>query len=390
MIGYLDAPSGISGDMFLGCLIDAGWSLESLHDVIRRLSLPEGSWEVTARETRKGSLRAMQVEVGVREIDPPHRHLSDVKRIIDESDLPTGVKEKAVGVFLRVAEAEAKVHGCSVEAVHFHEVGALDAIVDIVGAAAGLSDLGVEHLYASPLPLSRGWIDCAHGKIPLPAPATLEILRAAEAPTCPGPGEGELVTPTGAAIVAEFARFTQPPMTITKVGVGAGSRDFPWPNIARLWLGTQVDTGPLLQIDTNIDDMNPQFYETVTAKLLAAGALDVWLCPVQMKKNRPGIVLSVLAPTSCRTVLVNLILRETTTLGVRIHHVSREVAQRESRTVKTEFGSVAVKLKIVDAVVIGASPEYEDCRELAEQRRIPVRVVFESAFRAAAAFLPEP
>jgi uncharacterized protein (TIGR00299 family) protein len=384
VIGYLDMPSGISGDMFLGCLVDAGFSLDALRDTLRRLGLPEDSWKVDAQPTRRKSLRATFVDVQITEHDPPHRSLPQIRDLIGAADLPDPVKARAAAVFQRLAEAEAKVHGSSVEEVHFHEVGALDAIMDIVGTCAGVHALGVDRLYASALPLGGGWVNAAHGALPLPAPATLELLAAAGAPTCPAPGPGELVTPTGAALVAEFAVFSQPLMTISRIAVGCGRREFDWPNIARLWLGELIDAGPMIQIETNIDDMNPQFYADVSERLFAAGALDVWLTPVQMKKGRPAVVLSVLAPASRELELAQIILRETTTLGLRVRPVRRHEARRELRTVQTPYGPVNVKRKWLGEELIGVMPEYEDCRRLAEQHDIPVRLVHEAAVAAVA------
>ncbi|MHC4420252.1 MAG: nickel pincer cofactor biosynthesis protein LarC [Planctomycetota bacterium] len=389
MIGYLDTPSGISGDMFLGCLVSGGWPIERLRDTLKCLSLPDGSWDVQAKRVTRGALAATLVDVCVDEPGDRHRHLGTIRKIIDGADLPAAVKERSVSTFERLAQAEAKVHGTSVEKVHFHEVGALDAIVDIVGTAAGLHALGIDRLYASALPLGDGWIECAHGAIPLPAPATLELLAAAGAPTCPAPGPGELVTPTGAALVTECATFSQPEMTIERIGVGTGRKEFAWPNVARLWLGEARADGPIVQIDTNIDDMNPQFYATVSERLFAAGALDVWLSPVQMKKGRPAVMLSVLAPAPRESELAELILRETTTLGLRVHRVHRHESKREQRVVVTPYGEVPVKLKWLGQDLVGATPEYDDCRRLAEQHDVPVRVVHEAAAAAAQAMLAD-
>jgi uncharacterized protein (TIGR00299 family) protein len=242
--------------------------------------------------------------------------------------------------------------------------------------------------------MGPGWIDSQHGKLPLPAPATLELLSAAGAPTRAAPGPGELVTPTGAALVCELAKFGQPPMRLQKVAIGAGQRDSAWPNVARLWLGSDEPVSQesasesIVQIETNIDDMNPQFYGPLSERLFTAGALDVWLVPMQMKKNRPGLTLGVLAPTAAQQVIADIILRETTTLGVRVHAVQRFEAEREIQTVTTEYGVVQVKLKRWGGQVLGAMPEYEDCRRLAEAKNVPVRSVHESAMAAAhAAFM---
>ncbi len=379
MIGYLDTPSGISGDMFLGCLIDAGWPPDELRNTIKRLGLPEGAWEISTETVMRGPLRATFVDVRAHEPDAKHRHLGTIVNIINDADLPGKVKEGAIAVFERLAEAEAKVHGTTVEKIHFHEVGAVDAIIDIVGAAAGLHALDIRELYASPLPLGEGWADTEHGRLPMPAPATLELLAAAGAATKPAPGPGELVTPTGAALLAHFARFNQPAMNISHIAIGAGSKEFDWPNIARLWLGEPIAEGPMIQIDVNIDDMNPEFYESVTGHLFDAGAVDVWLTPIQMKKGRPAVLLSALAPAARESELAEVILRETTTLGMRVHQVHRHEAAREMRAVDTPFGRVGIKCKRVGAKIIGGTPEYEDCRRLAKEHAVPVRTVYEAA-----------
>jgi len=390
MIGYLDTPSGISGDMLLGCLIDAGWPIEQLRDTIARLDLPEGTWSVSARFVQRGPLRATFADVQAEEPEPPHRGLADIRRIIENAELPAAVKDGAVKTFQRLAAAEAKVHGTSVEAVHFHEVGAIDAIIDIVGAAAGLHALDIGPLHASPLPLGAGWVTTEHGRLPAPAPATLELLAAAGAPTRPAPGDGELVTPTGAALLAQFAEFRQPPMTIERIGVGCGRREFDWPNIARLWLGQPLDAGPFVEMETNIDDMNPQFYASVSERLFAAGALDVWTTAIQMKKGRPAVKLSVLGPASRESELADLMLRETTTLGVRARQVHRHEARRERRSVTTPYGEVAVKLKWLGEECIGAAPEYEDCLRLAKRHHLSLRAMFDAALAAARSAIPPP
>lgn len=378
MIAYLDLPAGLSGDMFLGCLVDAGWPLEELQAALAHLPVPAGSWSLRAEQVMRGPMRATLVAVEASE-DTQHRSLADVRQLIEESRLPMWVQAHAIAAFARLAIAEAHIHGLAVEEVHFHEVGALDAIVDVVGAAAGLHALGITTLYASPVPLSHGWTDSAHGKIPLPAPATLELLAAAGAPTVPGPGPGELVTPTGAALLAQFATFVQPAMKLTRIGTGAGQRDPAWPNVARLWLGENGDAGGFVELETNIDDMNPELYAAVSQRLFAAGALDVWLTPVQMKKGRPGVLLSVLALASLEATLADVMLRETTTLGVRVHPVRRHEAGREFRTVQTGYGPITLKLKLLNGEVVAAMPEFDDCRRIADERGVPARAVYEAA-----------
>lgn len=378
MIAYLDLPSGLSGDMLLGCLVDAGWTIDALAGAMAALDLPAGSCRVEAETVMRGPLRATLVHVHSAETSD-NRHLHHIRDLIQRSHLDPTIQTRAVAVFARLAEAEARVHGSTVEEVHFHEVGALDAIVDIVGAAAGLHALGVKQVYASAVPVGSGYVDTAHGRLPVPAPATLELLTTARAPIAPSPGPGELITPTGAALLAEYARFEQPEMRLLRTGQGAGQRNPAWPNVARLWLGEALMAQGLVELAANIDDMNPQWYAPLSTQLFAAGARDVWLTPVQMKKGRPGVVASVLAPAELETTLAGILLRETTTLGVRVHRVHRHEAGREYRTVTTRYGAVQVKLKLLEGEVWGAMPEYEDCLRLAQAAHVPVRLVYEAA-----------
>jgi len=380
MIAYLDLPSGLSGDMFLGCLVHAGWGVDALRGTIARLALDPGDWSVEARRVMRGPLSATLVDVHASDTRQ-HRHLPEIRGMIERADLPATVREQSVAVFERLAGAEARVHGTTADRVHFHEVGAIDAIIDIVGATAGLHDLDIETLHASAVPLGEGWTDSAHGRLPLPAPATLELLAAARAPTRPAPAPGEWVTPTGAALLATLATFGQPVMTLGRIGIGAGQRETAWPNVARLWLGERVASGALVQLETNIDDMNPQLYASVSDRLFAAGARDVWLTPVQMKKGRPGVVLSVIAASADEPRMVDVLLRDTTTMGVRSQPLSaRHEARREMREVSTPFGPVHVKVKWIDDEAVGASPEYDDCARHARQHGVATRIVYEAAF----------
>lgn len=394
MTGYLDLPSGLSGDMLLGCLVDAGWPIDALRETIGRLDLPVEEWSVESRSVMKGPLRATLVDVKAVE-GHHHRHLRHVREIIETGDLSDTIKQRAVAVFTHLAEAEAKVHGTTVEKIHFHEVGAVDAIIDIVGGVAGLEALGVDALHASAVPLGSGWAETAHGRIPLPAPATLELLAACGAPTCPAPSNGEWVTPTGAALLAELATFSQPEMNVTQMGIGAGQRDADWPNVARLWLGPRNDPAKrqaaLVQLETNLDDMNPQLVPVTIDALLAAGALDAWATPVHMKKGRPGVMIGVLAPVARESALVDVLLRQTTTLGVRVSEVSRRPeAQREMRKVETAFGEVAVKVKILKGEIVGAMPEYDDCVKIAQAKGVAVKAVHDAALAGLASSKPGP
>ncbi len=384
MIAYLDTPSGISGDMFLSCLVDAGWHIDAVRQTLAGLHLPAEEYSIDAKEITKGPLRATQVTVkAVRTMH--QRRLGDIIRILERSTLTDTIRTRAKKIFHTLAQSEAAVHGTSVNEVHFHEVGAVDAIVDIVAAAAGVEALGISKLYCSPLPLCHGWINSDHGPLPLPAPATLHILTHAYAPTRLAPGEGELVTPTGAAIVATLATFSQPPMTLSRIATGAGQKDFPWPNVARLWLGKPLGgtaTDQVIQIDTNIDDMNPQFFLPLINKLSTAGALDVWITPIQMKKARPGSLLSVLATPDKESELSTILLTYSTTFGVRITPQHRRIADRRIETIQTQYGPVRVKIKILPDGTEHPHPEYEDCQKLAAQNHLPVEQIYTEVARA--------
>ncbi len=453
MIAYLDMTSGISGDMFLGCLVDAGWPLDALRETIEALHWGEtferSAWSVEQYDVMKGALRATRVVVNATEAGQPHRHLSDIRALLHGSRLPSTVIQDAIAVFTRLAQAEGAVHGESAEQVHFHEVGALDSIIDIVGVCAGLHALGLQQLYAGPFPLGGGFTWSQHGKIPLPAPATLQLLAHSHAPIQAAPGPGELVTPTGAALVTHFVanRWQQPDMRLHQVAIGAGQKEFEWPNIARLWLGELLksskpcvstphhehkhhhehehdthehehdthehehkhdthehehkhehhthedehehdnktkDKSPLPPrvmslLETNIDDMNPELYAAIAQKLFAQGARDVWWTPIQMKKNRPAITFSVLALQEDETKLADLLLRESTTLGLRVHHIGRYEAQRRMEQVETPFGMIPIKLKLVNDEVLGAVPEFDACKEAANTHNVSTRQVYEAA-----------
>ena len=419
-IAYLDCPSGVSGDMLLGALLDAGLDADALHAVLATLPLPSDSYTLTAAPVRRGALGATQARVELARREHAHRHLSDVLDIIARGGVPSAVKDRASAVFRRLAAAEAHVHRLDLEEVHFHEVGAGDAIVDIVGVCAGLHLLGVDRLYCSPLPLGRGHVQTEHGLLPLPAPAVLEILAGADAPTVPHAAALELVTPTGAALVAELARFAQPAMRLERVGYGAGTRAEPAPNLLRLWLGRPHPPTPfpswgegeqrassplprtgrgvggegpgsietLVVLEANIDDMPAELFGYAVERLFAAGALDAWCSPLLMKKGRPAAMLSALCRPDDRAAVLDALLRETSTFGVRGYEVTRHAAARETREVETPYGVVRVKLKLLDGVVAGLAPEYEDCRRVAAEQGIALPLVYAAALAAAAPLSP--
>jgi len=375
--------------MFLGALVDAGVPVETLRENIGLLSLPEPV-ELRVEETHKGALRACSVDVVVGE-SHHHRHFTDIAAMIEESRLSDPVKRNSLAIFRTLAEAEARVHGTEIEHVHFHEVGALDSIVDIIGTAVGLETLGIDRLYTSAVPFSGGQVKTEHGMLPVPAPATLEVLSKAHALMTPSPAQVELVTPTGAAILATLATFERPNLMVTGVGVGAGKRELPWPNIFRLILGESTPEAdyPLVLIETNIDDMNPQLFGNVMTRLFAAGALDVYLTPIYMKKNRPATLLGVVARRQDEPALAHLILSETSTLGMRVQPVYRYTAEREFKKVSTPFGEITVKVKRLDGRAIQAMPEYEDCAKKAAEMNVPLAEVYTAALLAGNALVGE-
>jgi len=365
--------------MILGALVDAGLPVKTLEEALAGLGV--SGWRLGARVVEKGELRGTKVEV---ETDPSVRfdHLDAMLAALDKGRLAPAVRERAGAILRRLAEAEARVHRVPVEAVHFHEVGSLDTLVDVVGAVTGLDALGVEAVYVSALPLGSGTVETAHGRIPIPAPATAELLKGF--PVYDNGIAAELVTPTGAAILTTLARGAgrAPAMRLEAVGWGAGTQDLPIPNLLRVLLGTaegpegaEVET--IAALETTIDDMSPQLYEPLMERLLEAGPLDVFLTPVIMKRSRPGVVLTVLAPPERIDELANLLFRETTSIGVRWSELRRARLPRELVRLPTAFGPVTVKLSRLDDRVVTVTPEFEECRRIARERGLPVREVVE-------------
>jgi uncharacterized protein (TIGR00299 family) protein len=377
-IAYLDCFSGVSGDMLLGAMLDAGLTESDLQTTL--VGLPLEGWLLSAQKVKRAGISATHAVVDVSG-EQPARGLEDILRIISSATLPDSDKMRAAAVFRRLAQAEAVVHGETAESVHLHDVGAVDAIIDVVGSVAGLRMLGVERLYCSPLPLGEGEVSGPHGTLPIPAPATLALLSDACAPVRAGDGaRGELVTPTGAAIVSTLAAFDRPEMTVESVGYGAGTRNpADRPNVIRLWLGetqNERQTHPMLLIETNIDDMTPEMLAYVQAKLLAEGASDAWVTPIGMKKGRSGVMLSAICSEANEESVARLILRETSTLGVRVRPVHRWEAEREVVEFESSLGPAAVKVKRLPGEQPQVSPEFEACRRIAEERVLPIMEVY--------------
>lgn len=443
-IAYLECFSGISGDMFLGALIDAGVSPELLQNTVAALGV--GAKLEISRVVRSG-ISATKVDVwvdGEKDLpreeywakqheaskshdehdhhahehhehdhhdhahhehshehshapetaahhhEHPHRGLTEIRRIINTAAISDSAKAKAIAIFEALGAAEAKIHNVSVDTVHFHEVGAVDAIVDIVCAAVGAEALGIDEIVCSPLNVGGGSVKCAHGTFPVPAPATLELLK--DAPVYSSGVQAELVTPTGAAIVKTLARrfAAFPEMKIEKSAYGAGSRDFPGhPNVVRLVIGESASTlasktssETISVLEANLDDLNPQVFGYVMDRLLEEGALDVFGMPVQMKKNRPGTLLTVLCKPQDASQLTHLIFTETTTLGVRRRDEVRQTLARRWENVRTEWGEVRIKIASMNGTVTNYAPEYEDCRRIAAEHHVPLKTVMQAASRA--------
>ncbi|MBI4609999.1 MAG: nickel pincer cofactor biosynthesis protein LarC [Candidatus Rokubacteria bacterium] len=382
-LAYFDCPSGVSGDMILGALVDAGCPLDVLGAELDKLAL--GGFRLSARQVTKGAFRATKVDVELEPAGPlPHRTLRDILSLLQRSALPEGVKADVARIFGRLAEAEARVHGISPDQVRFHDVGALDAIVDVTGAVAGLRLLGIESVHVSALPVGRGMVDGPHGRIPIPAPGTLELLRGY--PVFDNGVEAELVTPTGAAIVTTLAVSAgrMPPMTVRAVGYGAGSMELAIPNVVRCFVG-DAPAGPsgstetIAQVETTIDDMSPQLYEPLLDRLLDAGALDVFLTPVIMKRSRPGAVVTVLCLPERVGDLTTLLFRESTTIGVRWSEHQRIRLDRELVVLPTAYGPITFKVSRLGGELLTVTPEFEEVRRIAHAKGLAVREVLDQA-----------
>jgi uncharacterized protein (TIGR00299 family) protein len=382
---YFDCFSGISGDMTLGALVDAGCPLGLLRDELKGLDVP--GWEISAEKVWKNGMAATHVSVSTEETQT-HRSLTTILGVLEKSKLAAAVRERASAIFRRLGEAEAAVHDVPIEKIHFHEVGAVDAIVDIVGACIGFSALGIERFACSALNVGGGTAKMAHGVLPVPAPATARLLLGK--PTYSNGVQKELVTPTGAAIVATLCQTfgPQPPMRMESIGYGAGSTDLEGqPNVLRIMVGESLEASEaefdeeVRVIEANLDDLNPQVYGYLVEKALAAGALDVFTTPVQMKKGRPGTLLTLLCKPDRAKELMDLVFAETTTFGLRSYTAQRRILPREWESVQTRFGEVRLKVARVNGKVLQVSPEYEDCRKLAQEKKVALREVMEEAMR---------
>jgi uncharacterized protein (TIGR00299 family) protein len=392
MLAYFDCFSGISGDMTLGALVDLGVPVEWLLDQLSRMPLE--NFDVTVTSVHRNGIHAKLVNVEAYD-DKISRNFSQIRSLIEDSPLTNTVKSTSLQIFQKLAEAEARIHSCSLEQVHFHEVGGIDAIVDIVGTALGFEYLAIKKINASPIPLGKGFVTCSHGKLPVPAPATLGILK--DVPVYGTSVPHELVTPTGAAIITALAQGfgTIPDMVIKKIGYGAGQRDLAdRPNLLRIILGNESQTANDIPeelqedqieiIETSIDDMNPELFGHLMDRLFEDGALDVYWIPLYMKKNRPGTMLQVLCKNDKRNILIHRILSETTTLGVRYYESRRRLLWRDQLEVETSYGLIAVKRVKDPQGNIRIIPEYEVCQKIAREHDLALRIVYDTVAREAA------
>jgi uncharacterized protein (TIGR00299 family) protein len=398
-LAYLDCFSGISGDMLLGALLHAGLDLQQLRDGLSRLPLEGYSLDAeSAMDHSLAGIRAVVHSTGAGpETVEHHRHLAEIEAMIQAAALPERARERSLAIFRRLAQAEATLHGVSLSEVGFAEVGAIDSIVDIVGASLGLELLGIDELFCSELPMTSGRVETDHGSLPIPAPATLAVLQGTDAVWRPLPIEVELVTPTGAAIVAELAQFRRPAMRLLSTGYGFGRMQLPWVNCLRILVGVapvaaapptqpaadESESDEVVVLETNIDTMSGEALGWLMDQLMASGALDVAYVPLHMKKNRPGALLQVIARPEDAQALAQQVLGESSTLGIRLRRQQRIKAARRVETIDTPLGAVRVKLKVLEGAVVAVSPEYDDCSRLASLHHLPVEQVIHQVTQTA-------
>jgi uncharacterized protein (TIGR00299 family) protein len=383
-IAYFDCFSGASGDMILGALVDAGVSARGLRAEIDKINLP--GIRLRIRKVLKRGVAGTQVIVEGEKGDKPHRNLKEMEKMINRSGLTPRVKEESREILRRIASVEAEIHQKEPDEIHFHELGGLDSIVDIAGSVWGLHQIGADEIHVSKINVGGGFVKCEHGTLPVPAPATLALMKGK--PLYSTEVDKELLTPTGAAILTSmgsaFGRI--PSMNVEKVGYGAGRSDLPHPNLLRLILGTSTAVSgreKVVVVETNIDDMNPQFYDYVLEKLFGMEALDVFLTPVVMKKSRPAALLTIVTVPEKLSGVIEFLLRETTTLGLRWREEDRAKTDREITAVGTKYGKIRFKVARWEGKVVNVSPEYEDCKRLALQKGISLKEIFDEAGRTA-------
>ena len=387
-IAYFDCFSGISGDMAVGALLDAGLKVEALEKELKKLGL--SGYQLEVNKVVKKGISATQFKVKIKE-EGVERRFRDILDILEKSKLDEEVKRETKKIFFNIAQAESKIHQKDIDKIHFHEIGGLDSIIDITSAVIGVKTLGIEEIYSSALPVGKGFVKCAHGLIPVPAPATLELLK--NIPIYSGGIESEMITPTGAAIISTLAKNfgERPLMKIERIGYGAGEKEFAIPNLLRVSIGEKVlNDGNLkdgyvndeaVLIETNVDDMNPEFYDYIMDQLFSQGALDVFLTPIQMKKNRPAHMLSVVVYEQDLRGMLEVLFSESTTLGVRIREIKRLRLTQQNFIAETKYGKIKVKVGIFEGEIKNIAPEYEDCKKMAKQHQVPLKEVYEEAMK---------
>lgn len=383
-IAYFDCFSGISGDMTVGSLLDAGLKIGTLEKELKKLGLTGYQLEVD-KVVKKG-ISATQFKVRIKE-EGVERRFKDILTIIEKSKLDEEIKKETKKIFFNIAQAESKIHRKDLDKIHFHEIGGLDSIIDITSAVIGIKTLGIEEIYSSALPVGKGFVKCAHGVIPVPAPATLELLK--NIPTYSGGIESEMITPTGAGIIGTLAKSfrERPLMKIERTGYGAGEKEFTIPNLLRISIGEKIlkdehskdgyVSDEAVLIETNIDDMNPEFYDYIMERLFSQGALDAFLTPIQMKKNRPAHMLSIVVYEQNLKEILEVLFSESTTLGVRIREIKRLRLAQQNFIAETKYGKIRVKVGIFKGKIKNVAPEYEDCKKIAKQHKVPLKEVYE-------------
>ena len=389
-IAYFDCFSGISGDMTVGALLDAGLEIETLEKELKKLGL--SGYQLEVNKVVKKGISATQFKVKIKE-EGVERRFKDILTIFEKSKLDEEIKKETKKIFFNIAQAESKIHQKDIDKIHFHEIGGLDSIIDITSAVIGIKTLGIEEIHSSALPVGKGFVKCAHGVIPVPAPATLELLK--NIPTYSGGIESEMITPTGAAIIGTLAKSfgERPLMKIERIGYGAGEKEFTIPNLLRVSIGEKILKDENLKdgyvsdeavlIETNIDDMNPEFYDYIMEQLFSQGALDVFLTPIQMKKNRPAHMLSIIVYEQDLKEILEVLFSESTTLGVRIREIKRLRLAQQNFIAETKYGKIRVKVGIFKREIKNIAPEYEDCKKMAKQHQVPLKEVYEEVKKVA-------
>jgi pyridinium-3,5-bisthiocarboxylic acid mononucleotide nickel chelatase len=381
-VAYLDCVAGLAGDMLLAALLDAGAELDTLRDVPRALGI-EGV-EIDVERVERQGIGALHLRIDAPD-DHDHRRYADIRELVARAALPDRARARSLDAFRRLAEVEGRIHGVPPDEVHFHELGSLDTLVDVCGAFVLLDELGVERVVSSPLPFARGFVHAAHGVLPLPAPATLGLLEGAELVGVDT--DAELVTPTGAAIAATVVDFwgALPPLTLERVGYGAGTKELAdRPNVVRVVLGRETKRpAPVVVLETNLDDLSPELVPDAIERCFDAGALDVWTVPVQMKKGRPGFILTALARPEAQAAIARVLLEETSALGVRVSRLERYELEREERVVEVAGGSVRIKVGLLDGRVVNVAPEHDDCASVAKASHRSVKSIWAEALARA-------